>query len=136
MERDSSPYINYSTSRMNGDYPNYRLNEKESDFGYGLGLGFQWRMGRNNNFVIDASLLGVHHSSKFTMQESAAYIGDATLFNSAESERLGSWMLETHKYSSNELERLKSSKGGRKLEIEPKRRRYFFRANLRVGIRF
>lgn len=135
-----SPYVNYSIYRMKDgihkDYPNYRLSEKEYGLGYGLGLGFQWYMGRNNNIVVDASLLGVHRSSKFTMQESAVFTGEGAQFRPEESEGLGSWMLEAHKYSGNDLEHLKSSEGGRRLEVESTPARYFFRANLRIGIRF
>lgn len=93
-------------------------------------------MGRENNIVVDASLLGVHYSSKFTMQQSAVYVGDAAQLRTEESEGLGAWMLEAHKYSSNDLEQLKISEGGRRLEVESTPARYFFRANLRIGFRF
>lgn len=131
-----SPYLHYSSyydkNKVYSKYPYYKLSEKERGLGYGFGLGYQWYFGSKSNFLIDLNLFGFHRSPSFYTQKTAVYTGEASLFKAEDSKILGEWMLDNKHH----LTDLKSYEDGRRLELEHKRQRYFFRANLRVGIRF
>lgn len=134
------PYLNYSAyhekDRSHWDYTGYQFREKEYGFAYGFGLGFQWYFGRNKNFLVDLSLLGLHRSPKFYSEESAVYVDKDADFKPEDSKALGDLMLRWHGYDdTTDAGQLKSSEGGRRLEIRSSSERFFLRGNIRLGIR-
>lgn len=136
-----SPYLNYSTyhekDRRFSNHPNYKLSDKECGLSYGIGLGAQWYFGKNRNFLVDLSFFGVHRSPKFHSEERAVYVGEEAEFKAEDAKALGDMMLRWHDYDQpQDAEQLKSTEGGRRLEVRSSSERFFFRGNIRLGIRF
>lgn len=137
-----SPYLNY-TIRENKDrlqdieYPQYRLRELNQGLAFGMGIGAQWYFGKKKNFLVDLVIFGLHRSPRFSYKSSVRYVGESDQFKPEDSQAVGASMLKDHYDNSTGREgELKSSEGGRRLEVQSQHQRFGFRGQVSLGFRF
>lgn len=137
-----SPYLNY-TIRENKDrlqdidYPLYQLREKNQGLAFGMGIGAQWYFGKKKNLLVDLVIFGAHRSPSFNYKSIVSYLGESKQFKPEDSQAVGASMLKDHYDNSTGREgELKSSEGGRRLEVQSQHQRFGFRGQVSLGFRF